>query len=341
MSVIEETRQGSLDTRQGMPIGAQTYPANNYLTNGDTVASWLLTTDHKRIGILYMISITFFFFIGGAAATLMRLELITPKGDLLRSDLYNRMFTLHGIVMVFFFMVPSIPAVLGNFLLPIQIGARDLAFPRLNLLSWYIYMLGGTFTIAAILWGGIDTGWTFYTPYSSMYSNTNVLLAAMGVFIVGFSSILTGLNFIVTVHKMRAPGMTWFRMPLFVWAEYATSIIMVLGTPVLAVTIILLGVERVLRVGIFDPQLGGDPILFQHLFWFYSHPAVYIMIIPGFGVINEIIPCFSRRKIFGYRFMAMAMMAIAMLGFLVWGHHMFVTGQSMYAGIVFSVISAS
>ncbi len=318
---------------------ATTYPARNYLTNGTSVASWLLTTDHKRIGILYMISITFFFFIGGAAATLMRLELTTPSGDVMRSDLYNRMFTLHGIVMVFFFMIPSIPAVLGNFLLPIMIGARDLAFPRINLLSWYIYITGGLFTIAAILWGGVDTGWTFYTPYSSMYSNSNVILAALGVFIVGFSSILTGLNFIVTVHKMRAPGMTWFRMPLFVWAEYATSIVMVLGTPVLAITIVLLGLERVMKVGIFDPALGGDPILFQHLFWFYSHPAVYIMIIPGFGVISELIPCFSRRKIFGYRFMAMALIAITLLSFLVWGHHMFVSGQSMYAGIVFSIIS--
>ena len=200
-------------------------------------------------------------------------------------------------------------------------------------------MLGGTFTIAAILWGGVDTGWTFYTPYSSMYSNSNVILTALGVFVVGFSSILTGLNFIVTVHKMRAPGMTWFRLPLFVWAQYATSIVMMLGTPVLAVTILLLGLERIMKVGIFDPALGGDPILFQHLFWFYSHPAVYIMIIPGFGVVSEIIPCFSRRKFFGYRFSAMALMSIAILGFLVWGHHMFVSGQSMYAGIVFSVIS--
>ena len=271
MSVAEETRVGS---RSGVATPTSTYPEKNYLTNETTVQSWLLTTDHKRIGILYMISITLFFFIGGAAASLMRLELTTPRGDLLRSDLYNRMFTLHGIVMVFFFMVPSIPAVLGNFFLPMMIGARDLAFPRINLLSWYIYMIGGLFTLTAILWGGVDTGWTFYTPYSSMYSNTNVLLAATGVFVVGFSSILTGLNFIVTVHKMRCPGMTWFRIPLFVWAQYATSIIMILGTPVLAVTLVLLALERVMRVGIFDPALGGDPILFQHLFWFYSHPAV-------------------------------------------------------------------
>ena len=332
MSILEDVRQQS-------PLTSTAPPALNYLTDGTTVRSWLLTTDHKRIAILYMISITAFFFLGGAAATLMRLELATPAGDLLRSDVYNRMFTLHGIVMVFFFMVPSIPAVLGNFLMPIMIGARDLAFPRINLLSWYIYILGGIFTVAAVLWGGVDTGWTFYTPYSSMYSNSNVILTALGVFIVGFSSILTGLNFIVTVHKMRAPGMTWFRLPLFVWAQYATSIVMVLGTPVLAVTILLLGLERIMKVGIFDPALGGDPILFQHLFWFYSHPAVYIMIIPGFGVISELIPCFSRRKFFGYRFSALALMSIAILGFLVWGHHMFVSGQSMYAGIVFSVIS--
>ncbi len=260
-----------------------TYPGKNYLTNGTTVESWLLTTDHKRIAILYMISITLMFFIGGLAATLMRLELMTPRGDLLRSDFYNRMFTLHGVVMVFFFMVPSIPAVLGNFFLPMMIGARDLAFPRINLISWYIYVLGGTLAISAVILGGVDTGWTFYTPYSSMYSNSNVMLAAMAAFVAGFSSILTGLNFIVTVHKMRAPGMTWFRMPLFVWAQYATSIVMILGTPVLAITLVLLMLERTMKVGIFDPALGGDPILFQHLFWFYSHPAVYIMPSRGFG----------------------------------------------------------
>ena len=272
---------------QARPAGpeATVSPAalsQNPLNSESTVASWLLTKDHKRIAILYMISITLMFFIGGIAATLMRLELATPKGDLLRSDLYNRMFTLHGIVMVFFFLVPSIPAVLGNFFLPMMIGARDLAFPRINLFSWYLYIFGGGFALLAVLWGGVDTGWTFYTPYSSMYSNTNVLLGAMGVFIAGFSSILTGLNFIVTVHKMRAPGMTWFRIPLFVWAQYATSIVMILGTPVLAITLVLLMLERVMRVGIFDPALGGDPILFQHLFWTSTlHPAVYIMIIPG------------------------------------------------------------
>lgn len=334
MSLLEEVRQHTAAVPTTAP-----QPVRSYLEDGHTVRSWLLTTDHKRIGILYMISITFFFGLGAIAATLMRLELATPAGDLLRSDIYNRMFTLHGIIMVFFFMVPSIPAVLGNFLLPIMIGARDLAFPRINLISWYIYVLGGLFTLTAILWGGVDTGWTFYTPYSSMYSNSNVILTAMGVFVVGFSSILTGLNFIVTVHKMRAPGMHLFRMPLFVWAQYATSIVMILGTPVLAVTILLLGLERLMKVGIFDPALGGDPILFQHLFWFYSHPAVYIMILPGFGVISELIPCFSRRKFFGYRFSVIALLSIAVLGFLVWGHHMFVSGQSMYAGIVFSILS--
>jgi cytochrome c oxidase subunit 1 len=305
-----------------------------------TLKSWLLTTDHKRIGLLYMASITFFFFVGGAAATVMRLELMTPQGDVLHSpDAYNRLFTMHGVVMIFFFLVPSIPAVMGNFLIPLMIGARDLAFPWLNLLSWYIFMIGGSIAMGILLFGGIDTGWTFYTPFSTMFSNTMVVPAATAVFITGFSSILTGLNFIVTIHTMRAPGMHWFRLPLMCWSLYGTSLIMVLGTPVLAIAVALVAVERLLRVGIFDPALGGDPILFQHLFWFYSHPAVYIMVLPGMGVISEIVPCFCRRPIFGYRFIAFSSMAIAVLGFLVWGHHMFVSGQSMYAGMVFSILS--
>jgi cytochrome c oxidase subunit I len=312
----------------------------NYLNAETTVKSWLLTTDHKRIGILYLISITVFFIVGAFAAAMMRLELLTYKGDVLASaDQYNRMFTTHGVIMVFFFLVPSIPATLGNFFLPIMIGARDLAFPRINLMSWYIYMIAGLMAIGILIFGGIDTGWTFYTPFSTMYSNTLVVPAAFAVFIMGFSSILTGLNFIVTVHTMRAPGMTWSRLPLFVWAQYATSLVIVLGTPVLAITVLLLALERIMRIGIFDPALGGDPVLFQHLFWFYSHPAVYIMLLPGMGIINEIVPTFARRMVFGYRFMAGAMLAIAVFGFIVWGHHMFVTSQSMYAGMVFSIIS--
>jgi cytochrome c oxidase subunit I len=311
----------------------------HYLNEQFTVRSWLLTTDHKRIAILYMISVTFFFFIGGAAAVLFRLELMTPPGDLVLSETYNKLFTLHGVVMVFFFLIPSIPAVLGNFLVPMMVGARDLAFPKLNLLSWYIFMAGGLLSVAAIVLGGVDTGWTFYTPYSSTYSNTHVTTMAVGIFIVGFSSVLTGLNFIVTTHTMRAPGLTWFRLPLFVWALYATSIIMVLGTPVLAISLALVALERGLGIGIFDPRLGGDPLLFQHLFWFYSHPAVYIMVLPSMGVISEIVPCFARKRIFGYSIIAFSSMAIAILGFLVWGHHMFVSGQSMYAGFIFSFLS--
>ncbi len=311
----------------------------NYLKAEHGLKSWLLTQDHKRIGILYLLGITFFFFIGGAFAVLMRFELATPPADLVESDTYNKLFTMHGIVMVFFFLIPSIPAVLGNFLVPIMIGARDLAFPKLNLLSWYVYMLGGLFTVVAASFGGVDTGWTFYAPYSSTYANSNVILAAMGAFITGFSSILTGINFIVTIHKMRAPGLTWFRLPLFIWAHYATSLIMVLGTPVIAITLLLVAAERLLGVGIFDPQKGGDPILFQHLFWFYSHPAVYIMVLPGMGVMSELITCFSRKPIFGYKFIAFSSLAIAVLGFLVWGHHMFTSGQSIYAGLAFSVLT--
>lgn len=311
----------------------------NYLNADYRLWSWLFTTDHKRIAILYLITITLFFFLGGAAAVLFRLELMTPRGDLLLPETYNKLFTLHGIVMVFFFMIPAVPAVLGNFLVPMMIGARDVAFPRLNLASWYIFVIGGAFTVWAMLTGGVDTGWTFYTPYSSTYGNTAVLSAALGVFVVGFSSILTALNIMVTTHTMRAPGLTWFRLPLFVWAHYSMSLVVLLGTPVLAITMVLVGIERAFRIGIFDPNLGGDPLLFQHLFWFYSHPAVYIMVLPAMGVVSELIACFSRKQIFGYQFIAFASLAISTLGFLVWGHHMFVSGQSMYAGFVFSFLS--
>jgi cytochrome c oxidase subunit I len=314
-------------------------PRATYLNVDFGVRSWLLTRDHKRIAILYLISITLMFMLGGMAATLVRLELITPEGDLLERDTYNKMFTLHGIIMVFYFLIPAVPAVLGNFVLPMMIGARDLAFPRLNLLSWYVYLVGALFTLWVLLSGGVDTGWTFYTPYSTSSSHTHVIMTALGILIVGFSSILTGLNFIVTIHRMRAPGLTWFRMPLFCWSLYATSVIMILGTPVLSITIILLAVERLFQVGIFDPALGGDPILFQHFFWFYSHPAVYIMILPGMGVVSELVAAFSRKNVFGYHFVAFASLAIAVLGFLVWGHHMFVTYQSDYAKLIFSLLS--
>ncbi|HEX8651617.1 MAG TPA: cbb3-type cytochrome c oxidase subunit I [Pyrinomonadaceae bacterium] len=311
----------------------------NYLNATYGLKSWLLTKDHKRIALLYLGSVSFFFFLGSIYAMMIRLELLTPRGDLVQSQTYNKLFTHHGILMVFFFLIPSIPTVLGNFLVPLMIGAKDLAFPRLNLLSWYIYMVGGILTFWALLNGGVDTGWTFYVPFSTTFSNTYVVAAGLGIFINGFSSILTGLNFIVTIHTMRAPGMTWFRLPLFIWAHYATSLIMILGTPVIAITVLLVALERLARIGIFDPALGGDPILFQHLFWFYSHPAVYIMVLPGMGVVSELIANFSRKNIFGYSFVAFSSIAIAVFGFLVWGHHMFVSGQSMYAGMIFSFLS--
>ncbi len=311
----------------------------NYLNHERGIKSWLLTGDHKRIAILYLISVTLFFALGGVFASLIRLELSTPAGDLLESNQYNKVFTMHGILMVFFFLIPSIPATLGNFLIPMMIGAKDLAFPKINLLSWYIYVVGGIFTLYVLLTGGVDTGWTFYTPFSTSYSNGYVIAAGLGIFINGFSSILTGLNFIVTIHRMRAPGLTWFRLPLFVWAHYATSAIMILGTPVVAVTLFLVVLERGFHIGFFDPAYGGDPVLFQHLFWFYSHPAVYIMILPSMGVISEVISTFSSKKPFGYTFIAFSSVAIAVFGFLVWGHHLFVAGQSIYAGLVFSILS--
>jgi cytochrome c oxidase subunit I len=311
------------------------------------VRSWLLTLDHKRIGLMYLAAVSLFFMVAGLLALLVRLELFTPELDVLRhsadaaginGDLYNRVFTLHGVIMVFLFIIPAVPAILGNFFLPLMLGARDVAFPRLNLMSWYIYMLGAVFMILVVVFGSLDTGWTFYTPYSKVTS-TAVILATLGAFILGFSSILTGLNFIVTIHKMRAPGMTWYRMPLFAWATYATSLIQVLATPVLAITLLLLCFERAFDVGIFDPALGGDPVLFQHFFWFYSHPAVYIMVVPTFGLISEMIAIHSRKHIFGYKAIALSSVAIAVIGFLVWGHHMFVSGQSSLASAVFSFLT--
>ncbi|MBZ6075706.1 cytochrome c oxidase subunit I [Microvirga puerhi] len=311
----------------------------SYLRAGHSLRSWLLTTDHKRIAILYLYAVTFFFFIGGAAAALVRIELLTPGGDFLTNEGYNRTFTLHGVIMVWFFLIPSIPNTFGNFLIPLMIGARDLAFPRLNLLSWYIYLLGGTLTLYVLVAGGVDTGWTFYTPLSSMFANGNVVAATVAIFIAGFSSILTGLNFIVTIHTLRAPGMTWGRLPLFVWSHYATSLILVLATPILAITLALIAAERLFGIGIFDPSLGGDPLLYQHLFWFYSHPAVYIMVLPALGVVSELVAAAARKPVFGYWFVAFSSIAIAIIGFLVWGHHMFVSGQSMYASAVFSFLS--
>jgi cytochrome c oxidase subunit I len=314
-------------------------PEANYLNVAYGVRSWLLTTDHKRIAIMYLLSVTGMFLIGGLAATLIRLNLLTPSGSLVTADTYNKLFTAHGVIMVFFFLVPVVPAVLGNFCLPLMIGARDLAFPRLNLASWYVYMVGAAMILWVIFSGGIDTGWTFYTPFSSKASHTDVVPAMLAIVVAGFSSIFTGLNFIVTVHRLRAPGMTWFRLPLFVWSLYATSIILLLATPVIAMALILVAVERIFGVGIFDPALHGDPLLFQHLFWFYSHPAVYVMILPGMGIVSELITCFTRKNIFGYTFVVLASMGIAVLGFLVWAHHMFVAGQSVYASLVFSLLS--
>src|SRR6202142_1282541 len=281
----------------------------NYLNAEYGWKSWLFTTDHKRIAVLYLISISVMFAMGGVFAGLIRTELLTPEGDLFNSDTYNKVFTMHGVVMIFLFLVPSVPATLGNFLIPIMLGAKDLALPKINLLSWYLYVVGGILVLYTMISGGVDTGWTFTTPLSTHYVNTNVMSTGLAVFIAGFSSIFTGLNFIVTIHKMRAPGMTWFRLPLFCWAHYAASILMVRGTPVLAIAITLVALERTVGIGVFDPTKGGDPLLFQHLFWFYSHPAVYIMILPGMGVISEKISTFSRQLLFGYTVAAFSSVA--------------------------------
>lgn len=310
----------------------------NYLNAETGLWSWLTTLDHKRIGIMYLISLSIFFMAGGLLALGIRMELWTPAATFIEADTYNQLFTLHGAIMIFLFLVPSVPTVLGNFFLPMQIGAKDVAFPRLNLASYYIYTAGAALMLWAIINGGVDTGWTFYAPYSTSTAGA-VTWMTMGVFVIGFSSILTGVNFIVTIHKMRAPGITWSKLPLFCWGLYATSIIQILATPVLAITLALIAMERILGIGIFDPALGGDPVLYQHFFWFYSHPAVYIMIVPGFGVVSEIVSTFSKKTIFGYWAIAMSSLAIAFISFLVWGHHMFVSGQASLANMVFSFLT--
>jgi len=319
-----------------VPTEAQSSP--NFLESAHGIKSWIFTLDHKRIGIMYLWSILLSFLFGGIAALLVRLELLTPQKTIMTADQYNQMFTLHGGIMVFLFIIPSIPASLGNFVLPIMLGAKDVAFPRLNLLSYYFWLTGAALILTAICTGGIDTGWTFYTPYSTRTA-TSVIWMGLGVFVLGFSSIFTGLNFITTIHKLRAPGMSWFRMPLFLWSIYATALIQILATPVLAITLLLLVVERAFGLGIFDPKLGGDPVLFQHFFWFYSHPAVYIMILPGMAIVSELVATFSRRPIFAYKSVAYSSVALAVLGFLVWGHHMFVAGTSEFSTVLFSALT--
>jgi cytochrome c oxidase subunit 1 len=319
--------------------GARAPKPVNYINTDHSLSSWLLTGDHKRIAVLYLVSVTFFFIIGGLLAMMIRMQLLTPNGALMSPDTYNKVFTMHGVSMVFFVLIPAVPAILGNFLLPLMVGARDLAFPKINLLSLYLYWIGGLLLLYTVIAGGIDTGWTFTTPLSTQFVNTNVISGGLAAFFAGFSSIFTGLNFIVTTHRMRAPGMTWFRLPLFVWAHYATAIIMVLATPVVSITIVLVALERLTGVGVFDPKLGGDPLLFQHLFWFYSHPAVYVMLLPSMGVISEVLACFSRKRVFGYTAVAFSSVAIALFGFFVWEHHMFIMGVSQYSALVFSMLT--
>ena len=315
---------------------------DNYLTFKRGLLSWLFTLDHKRIGVMYLAAVLVSFFVGGVMALLVRTKLLFP-GEVawMTAEQYNKAFTLHGAIMVFLVIIPSIPAALGNFVLPIMLGAKDVAFPRLNLFSFYLWVLGAICAVYSLVAGGFDTGWTFYTPYSTSSQAGGIIPVLVGVFILGFSSIFTGVNFIVTIHKLRPPGMTWFRMPLFLWAVYATAIIQVLATPVLGITVALLVIERAFNIGIFDPSMGGDPVLFQHFFWFYSHPAVYIMILPGMGIISEIISVHSHRHIFGFRFIAFSSIAIAIFSFLVWGHHMFTSGQSALMNVLFSAITFS
>ena len=330
-------------TQVDIPVESPVRPVQhldkNFINHSKGFLSWALTLDHKRIGLMYLVGISLSFFLGGLFALLIRLELFSPGMQLMDAATYNQVFTLHGAVMVFLFIIPGIPAALGNVVLPLMLGAKDVAFPRLNLCSFYLWLSGAAFFIWTLFSGGLDTGWTFYTPYSTSYTDSSVIQATAGVFMLGFSSIFTGLNFLVTIHKMRPPGMTWHKLPLFLWGMYGTAIMQLLATPVLGITLLLLIMETTLGIGIFDPTKGGDPVLYQHFFWFYSHPAVYIMILPAMAVVSEIIAAFSRKHIFGYRMIAYSSVSIALLSFLVWGHHMFVSSESTLATLIFSAIT--
>ncbi|HYQ81278.1 MAG TPA: cbb3-type cytochrome c oxidase subunit I, partial [Anaeromyxobacteraceae bacterium] len=310
----------------------------SYLVADPGLRSWLTTRDHKRIAVMFLALVLLAFALGGFFAMAIRLELLTPGPTIMDALTYNKMFTLHGIVMIFLFMIPAIPSVFGNFFIPLMIGAQDVAFPRLNLATVYLYVAGLLLAVYGITQGGADTGWTFYTPYSTTTTSVvwPILLAG---FVLGMSSILTGINFIVTIHTLRAPGLTWMRLPLFVWSMYATSVIQVLATPVLGMTLLLVAVENVFGFGIFDAARGGDPVLFQHLFWFYSHPAVYIMVLPAMAVMSEVVQAFARKNMFGYKAVAMSSLGIAFVGFFVWGHHLFTSGQSTFASGIFGVLS--
>jgi len=320
------------------PASEAVYNRPNYLTADRGVRSWLTTRDHKRIGVMFLVLTAAALALGGFFALLIRIELLTPGPTIMDAMTYNRMFTLHGVVMIFLFMIPAIPGIFGNFFLPLMIGAQDVAFPRINLATVYLYLLGAAIAVYGMVHGGADTGWTFYTPYSTT-TTTKVAPILLGAFVLGLGSILTGINFIVTTHTLRAPGLTWHRLPLFVWAIYATSVIQVLATPVLGMTLLLVTVENVFGFGIFDPARGGDPILFQHLFWFYSHPAVYIMVLPAMAVVSEVIQTFARKNMFGYKAVAYSSLGIAFVGFFVWGHHLFTSGQSAFDSGVFGVLS--
>jgi cytochrome c oxidase subunit 1 len=328
------TNVPTIDSHPSAPAAGK----RNYLNHSSGFMSWAGTLDHKRIGIMYLVGTMIAFLCGGLFALLVRLHLWEPDGLLFSNADYNQIFTLHGAFMVFLFVIPAIPGSLGNMVLPLMLGAKDVALPRLNLLSFYLWIIGAVLATVSIVLGGFDTGWTFYAPYS-LYTDKAVVSIGLAIFVLGFSSIFTGLNFIVTTHKLRAPGMTWFRMPLFVWALYATALLQVLATPVLGITVLLVAFERLYHIGIFDPRLGGDPVLFEHFFWFYSHPAVYIMVLPAFGIVSELVSVHSRKPLFGYKLIAFSSLAIAIISFLVWGHHMFTSGQSTYALFAFSFLT--
>jgi cytochrome c oxidase subunit I len=288
--------------------------------------AWLSTTDHKKIGLLYLYATFLFFILGGVEALMMRLQLAVSNNTLIQPPTYNALVTLHGTTMVFLFVVPVL-AGFANYMVPLMIGARDMAFPRLNALSFWLLLFGGLLFYTSVFFDPPNVGWTFYAPLSdNAFSPSNGVDAWIFlIHLTGLSSILGAINFIATIHNMRAKGMGWARMPLFVWAILIYSYLLVLALPSIAAGVTMLLTDRHFGTGFFDVAQGGNPLLWQHLFWFFGHPEVYIMILPAFGIISEVIPVFSRKPIFGYKAIAASTAAIAFLGMLVWAHHMFAT----------------
>ncbi len=302
------------------------------------VRKYVFSLDHKIIGIQYIITAFVFFVLAGCLAEIIRIQLMHANGGFVTANTYDEVYSIHGSAMVWLVIIPMLTGGFGNFVMPVQLGARDVAFPWLNMISFWLFPVAGLMLFSSFLMGAPVAGWTEYPPMS-LQGGAGTSMWCAAIFLVGVSSTLTGINFLVTILKMRAPGMTFTRMPLFCWGQLATAPLLMIATTALAAALAALFMERQFGVPFYDPTKGGSPVLWQHMFWFYSHPAVYIMILPAFGIMSEVISVFSRKPVFGYRMIAFSSAAIALAGFMVWAHHMFTSGIAPYMQLPFMVLT--